>query len=82
VKAVTFKIGIYANKEPVSDIQSVTFESTSQEMSERKREVVLTLKNVSFTGSKEYWLILRNADTDIEGQSIPVRMDRLFTSDF
>jgi hypothetical protein len=27
-------------------------------------------------------LILRNAETDIEEQSIPVRVDRVFTSDF
>ena len=82
IRPVTFKIGIYAGTEPVSDIQTVTFESASQEMADRKKEVVLTLKNVTFASGKEYRLILRNADTDIEEQTIPVRIDRVFTSDF
>jgi len=51
-------------------------------MADRKKEVVLTLKNVNFAGGKTYRLILRNAETDIEEQSIPVRIDRVFTSDF
>jgi len=82
VKPATFKIGIYAGNEPVSDIQTVTFESASPEMADRKKEVVLTLKNMNFAGSAAYRLVLRNADTDIEEQSIPVRIDRVFTNDF
>jgi len=82
VKPATFKIGVYAENEPVSDIQTVSFESASAEMADRKKEVVLTLKNVNFAGGKTYRLILRNAETDIEEQSIPVRIDRVFTSDF
>jgi uncharacterized protein (TIGR02687 family) len=82
VRPATFKIGVYADNEPVSDIQTVSFESASQEMADRKKEVVLTLKNINFEGGKTYRLILRNADTDIEEQSIPVRIDRVFTSDF
>ena len=82
VRPATFKIGIYSDNEPVSDIQTVGFESASQEMVDRKKEVVLTLKNINFTSGKVYRLVLRNADTDIEEQTIPVRIDRMFTSDF
>lgn len=82
IRPATFKIGVYANNEPVSDIQTVTFESASQEMADRKKEVVLTMKNINFEGGKVYRLILRNAITDIEEQAIPVRIDRAFTSDF
>ncbi|MFZ5802961.1 MAG: BREX-1 system phosphatase PglZ type A, partial [Candidatus Omnitrophota bacterium] len=82
IKPATFKIGVYADNEPVSDIQTVSFESASPEMADRKKEVVLTLKNINFAGAKTYRLILRNAETDIEEQSIPVRIDRVFTSDF
>jgi uncharacterized protein (TIGR02687 family) len=82
IRPITLKIGVYADNEPVSDIQTVTFESVSQEMADRKKEVVLTLKNINFVGGKAYRLILRNAETDIEEQSIPVRIDRVFTSDF
>ncbi len=82
VRPVTFKIGVYDIDEPVTDIQTVSFASASQEISERKREVMLTLKNVDFPSGKTYRLILRNADTDIEEQSIPIRIERVFTSDF
>lgn len=82
VRAATFKIGIYSDNEPVSDIQTVTFESVSSELADRKKEVLLTLKNIAFSNSKPYRLVLRNADTDIEEQSIQVRIDRVFASDF
>jgi len=82
VKSVTHKIGIYAGSEPVSDIQTVTFDSVSQEMADRKKEVILTLKNMVFSNTKKYRLVFRNANTDIDEQSIPVRIDRAFTSDF
>lgn len=82
VKSVTYKIGIYAGSEPVSDIQTVSFESASQEMSDRKKEVILTLKNLVFSNTEKYRLVFRNASTDIDEQSIPVRIDRAFTSDF
>ncbi|MCC6543785.1 MAG: BREX-1 system phosphatase PglZ type A [Nitrospirae bacterium] len=82
IRAVTYKIGIYAGNEPVSDIQTLKFDSVSQEMVDRKKEVVLTLKNMAFPVGKQYRLIFRNAATDIEDMSIPVRIDRAFTSDF
>jgi len=82
IKPVTYKIGIYADTEPVSDIQTVTFDSISQEMADRKKEMTLTLKNIVFSNTEKYRLIFRNANTDIDEQSIPVRIDRAFTSDF
>lgn len=82
VKAVTYKICIYAGSKPVSDIQTVTFDSVSQEMADRKKEVILTLKNMVFSNTGKYRLVFRNANTDIDEQFIPVRIDRAFTSDF
>jgi uncharacterized protein (TIGR02687 family) len=82
VKAVTYKIGIYAENEPVSDLQTMTFDSVSQEMADRKKEITLTLKNMVFSNTEKYRLVFRNANTDIDEQSIPVRIDRAFTSDF
>jgi len=82
VKSVTYKIGIYAESKPVSDIQTVTFDSVSGEMADRKKEVILTLKNIGFSNTEKYRLVFRNANTDIDEQSIPVKIDRAFTSDF
>jgi len=82
VKPLTCKIGIYKGSEPVSDIRTITFDSASQEISERKKEILLILKNIEFTSTEKYRLVFRNADTNIEEQSVPVRIDRAFTTDF
>ena len=82
VKSVTYKIGIYAGSEPVSDIQTATFDSVSQEMADRKKEVILTLKNMDFSSTGKYQLVFREVPYDETKISIPVRIDRVFTSDF
>ncbi len=82
IRPVILKIGVYADNELVSDIQTVTFESMSQEMADRKKEVILTLKNINLASNMAYRLVIRKTDTDKEEQSIPVRIDRVFTNDF
>jgi len=81
VKAVTYKIGLYSEDKPISDIQTVTFDSTSEEMADRKKEVILSLKNMVFSNAASYRLVFRDAD-NIDKHSIPVRIDRVFTNDF
>lgn len=82
VKAITYKIGLYAGSEPVSDIQTVAFDSVSQEMVDRKKEVVLTLKNMAFSNETAYRLVFRDADCKSADITVPVRIDRVFTTDF
>jgi len=82
VKAITYKIGLYAGNEPVSDIQTVVFDSASQEMADRKKEVVLTLKNMAFSNETAYRLVFRDADCKSADIAVPVRIDRVFTTDF
>ena len=81
-KAVTLKLGIFSETELVSDVQTITFDSVSPEMADRKKEILLTLKNIMFSNANSYRLVLRYALTDVEAQSIPVRIDRAFISDF
>ena len=82
VKPLTVKIGIYDDNTAVSDIHTVSFESASEDMSQRTKEVTFTLQNVTFDRKKTYRLILRDAATDKEIQSVPVRIERAFTEDF
>jgi hypothetical protein len=82
IKAVTYKIGIYRETELVSNLQIVSFDSSSQDMADRKKDVVLTLKNTELPSSAFYHLVFRDVDTDISELSIPVRIDRAFTNDF
>lgn len=82
VKPITMKIAIYENEEPVSNIESVKFESISDKIDERKKTVTLVLENRQFDKNRKYCLILRDAETGIEQESINIIIDRAFTDDF
>jgi hypothetical protein len=82
VKPLTVKIGIYDENTAVSDIHTVTFESASDDMRQRTKEITFTLQNVTFDRKKTYRLILRDAATDREVLSVPMRIERAFTEDF
>jgi hypothetical protein len=60
----------------------MTFESTSDKMEERKKWVSLVLQDREYDKKIQYRLVLRDAETGIEQQSVPVIIDRAFTDDF
>ena len=82
VKPRTLKVAVYEGEEPVTDVQTVTFDSSSSNMDERKRWVRLVLEDRDYNKQTLYRLILRDADTGIEHQSVEVTIDRAFTDDF
>ncbi len=82
VKAITLKVAVYEGNEPVTNIETVTFDSTSDNMDERKKQVILALQDRQYDKKTKYRLVLRDADTDIEQPSVDVIIDRAFTDDF
>ncbi len=80
-REVTLKIAVYEEEQPVTDIQTVTFSSTSRNMEERQKSVVLTLRDQPYSKRTSYRLVLRNALTGIRHE-IPVIVDRAFSDDF
>jgi uncharacterized protein (TIGR02687 family) len=82
VKALSVKVGIYDDESLISDIKTVTFDSQSNDISERDKEAVLTLKNQIYDPEKSYRLIVRDIKTNIEVNAVNVKIDRAFTSDF
>ena len=82
VKPITLKVAIYEGEEPVTSIESVTFDSASGNMDERKKWVYLVLQDRQYDKKTPYRLVLRDAETGIEQQSVPVIIDRAFTDDF
>lgn len=82
VKGVTLKIAIYLGNEPVTNIEKVTFDSRSESMDDRTKQVVLLLDDRQYDKKTKYTLRLRDAETDIEHQSVDVMIDRAFTDDF
>lgn len=82
VKAITLKVAIYEANEPVTNIEKVTFDSTSENMDERTRQIVLVLEDRQYDKKTKYRLVMRDADTDIEQSSVDLIIDRTFSDDF
>jgi hypothetical protein len=76
------KVAVYEGMDQVTDIESVTFESASDNIEERKRSVILTLQNRQYDKKTKYRLVLRDAETGVEQESVDVTIDRAFTDDF
>ncbi len=82
VKPITLRVAVYEGEESVTDIQTVKFESSSGNLDERKKWVSLVLKERQYNKKTPYRLVLRDAETGIEQQSVEVIIDRAFTDDF
>jgi len=82
VKPITLKVAIYEGDQAVTNVETVRFESTSDKMDERKKWVHVVLQDHQYHKNTPYRLVLRDADTGIEQQSVPVTIDRVFADDF
>ena len=81
-KAITLKLAVYEDDEPVTNIETVTFDSTSSNLDDRQKSVILTLRDREYDKHTPYRLLLRDADTGIEQDSLDVVIDRAITDDF
>ena len=82
VTPITLKVAVYERDEAVTNVETVTFDSTSGHMDERKKWVSLVLRDRPYDKKIRYRLVLRDADTGIEQASVDVIIDRTFTDDF
>lgn len=67
---------------PISDMQSITFDSTSQLLDERKRSIFLTVLAGAHDPHKRYDLVMRDAVSNIEVMRLPIKVDLAFGNDF
>ena len=67
---------------PISDEQSVTFDSTSQLLDVRKRSLFLTMQTGTHDPHKRYDLVMRDAITKVEVLRLPIKVDLAFGNDF
>lgn len=67
---------------PISDVQSITFDSTSQLLDERKRSVFVTVLAGAHDPHKRYDLVMRDAVSNIEVLRLPIKVDLAFGNDF
>ena len=66
----------------ISDGQTITFDSSSQLLEERKRSVLLTVLSGSYDRNKDYYLVARDAATQVEVLRVPLTVDLAFSNDF
>lgn len=81
-KPITLRASILEGSNAVSTIETVTFDSDSSNIDERKQSIRIKLRTGTFNKQTAYRLVLRDAETDAEVQSIPVIIDRSFDDDF
>ncbi|MBW2369448.1 MAG: BREX-1 system phosphatase PglZ type A [Deltaproteobacteria bacterium] len=81
MKPITLKVSLRDKNDLISNEETVTFDSSSSSMDERRKSVKLTLMAGSYDNKKEYYLVLRNID-DTEYDRIPIIIDIAFANDF
>jgi len=82
VKPITLKVAVYEGNDPVTSIENIPFESSSNNIEERKKSVTLVLQDRQYDKKAKYRLVLRDAETGVEQESVEVIIDRAFTDDF
>jgi uncharacterized protein (TIGR02687 family) len=81
-KSLTVRAAVYEGSHAVTSVETITFDSTSGSIDERKKSINLTLQKGSFEKATAYRLVLRDVESDAEVQSVPVTIDRSFDDDF
>ena len=82
VLARTVMLSLRDGEMLVSDEPSLTFDSASQLLDERKRSVFLTVLAGSHDPHKRYDLVLRDAVSKMEVLRLPIKVDLAFGNDF
>ena len=79
---VTLSIAIYDGDLKVSSEETLTFDSSTDSVAERVKQVRLSLSGTDFDRKKDYFLVLKDKDLNIEMQRYKVTIDLAFTDDF
>ena len=80
--AITLRGAVYEGERPVTSVATVTCDSASDSIEERKKSMRLALRSGTFDKTTDYRLVLRDAESDAEVLSVPVVIDRSFDDDF
>ena len=82
VLARTVVVSLRDGEALISDEQTLTFDSASQLLDERKRSVFLTVLSGNYESHKRYDLVMRDAVTKVEVLRQPIQIDLAFGNDF
>lgn len=79
---VTVSAAIYDGDSLVSSEEMITFDCTTDSVSERVKSIRLSLSGTDFDRKKDYFLILKDKDLNTEIERYKVTIDLAFTDDF
>lgn len=82
VQPVTVSAAIYDAEVLVSSEEVVTFDSATDSIADRVKQVRLSLSGKDFDRKKDYFLILKDKDLNTEIERYRVTIDLAFTDDF
>jgi hypothetical protein len=78
----TVTVSLRDGDQVVSDLATLTFDSGSALLDERKKSVVLTILAGQYDRQRDYALVIRDAETQAEIDRVPFKVDLAFTNDF
>ena len=79
----TLRIGFFSqNGEPISDEPKVTFDSASEKMPERQKELLLTVKGGKYDKAMEYYLVMTDDETGAEYAKITFQISLGIANEF
>ncbi len=81
-KPITLRAAVYEGGMAVTSVETLTFDSTSDSIEERKKSLRVELRSGTYDKTTPYRLVLRDVESDAEVQSVPVVIDRSFDDDF
>jgi uncharacterized protein (TIGR02687 family) len=82
IKPITLQVAIYDGETPISNVETITFDSASADMEGRMKSILLALKAQNYDRKKIYHLVLRNAEDGIEQQRADITIDLAFGNEF
>lgn len=82
VQPLTLLISLRDGDSLISTEVTLTFDSESPTMQEREKVAQLTVQSGNYDKKKDYFLVLRDAENQIEYERFPVTIDLAFLNDF
>ena len=83
VRPVTVTVALRDSEDQIiSNEVTLTFDSTSDQMNERKKSANLIVKSGNYDKKKEYYLVLRDVADKTEVERIPLTIDLAFGNEF
>ena len=80
--ARTVVVAIRDGDKPISDEQTITFDSTAQMLDERKKSIFLTVHTGAHDLHRSYDVVVRDVSTKVELIRSPIKIDLAFGNDF